>query len=79
MVFSFLAIIFGFLVGFVLLLVIFSLLNMAQRGDLYLENFPGMASEEGRWEDHPTEVKEVPLKPLDEEVERQRLASRPSE
>jgi len=59
MFFSFLALTLGILGGIMLLVVIFSLLAMAQRADAQAEKLFGMGWEEGQWEDSQSMVEKV--------------------
>ena len=78
MFFSFLALMVGILSGIMLLVVIFSLLTLAQRADAQAEKCFEIGSEEGQWEDSQTMVEQVQSnqKPFDEAVRKLRM-SRP--
>ena len=81
MFFSFLALTVGILGGIMLLVVIFSLLTMAQRADAQAEKLFGMGWEEGwekGWENSQTMVEKVQTnqKPFEEVIRIPRM-SRP--
>ena len=59
MFFSFLALTVGILGGIMLLVVIFSLLTMAQRANDQAEKLFEMGWEEGQWEDRQSMVEKV--------------------
>ena len=79
MFFSFLAPMVGILSGIMLLVVIFSLLTLAQRADAQAEKWFGMGWEEGQWEDSQTMMEKVQTKqkPCDEVVKRILWMARP--
>ena len=76
MFFSFLALMVGILGGIMLLVVIFSLLTMAQRADAQAEKWFEMGWEEGQWEDSQSMVEKVQTnqEPFEKEIRIPRMS-----